>query len=67
MGWDSVIEHNAASELTATRLVKQLRACEVAALAFCWLLERWGRGEAVPATPGARQAEIGRASCRERV
>jgi hypothetical protein len=64
VGWDTVIEGNAASELTAARLVRQLRACEVAALAFCRLLERWGRGEAVPATPGARQAAFRRAADR---
>jgi hypothetical protein len=62
MGWDSVIERNAASDLTSARLVHQLRACEAAALAFCRLLERWGRGEAVPATPGARQAALRRAA-----
>ena len=64
MGWDSVIEKNAATEVTAVRLVRQLRACEVAALAFCRLLERWGRGEAVPATAGARQAALRRAADR---
>jgi hypothetical protein len=63
-GWDSVIEVNAASDLTADRLVRQLRACEVAALAFCRLLERWGRGDAVPATAGARQAALRRAADR---
>jgi hypothetical protein len=63
-GWDSVIEHNAASELSASRLVSQLRACQVAALAFCRLLERWGRGEAVPATAGQRQAALRRAADR---
>ena len=63
-GWDAVIERNAASELTATRLVSQLRACEVAALAFCRLLERWGRGDAVPATAGARQAALRHAADR---
>jgi hypothetical protein len=63
-GWDSVIEVNAASELSAARLVRQLRACEVAALAFCRLLERWGRGDAVPATPGAREAALRRAADR---
>ncbi len=63
-GWDTVIERNAASELTAHRLVKQLQACEVAALAFCRLLERWGRGEAVPATAGKRQAALRRAADR---
>jgi hypothetical protein len=63
-GWDSVIERNAASRLTAARLVHQLRACEVAALAFCRLLERWGRGDADPSTPGARQAAFRRAADR---
>ena len=63
-GWDQVIELNAASELTATRLVRQLRACEVSALAFCRLLERWGRGDAMPATPGGRQAALRRAADR---
>jgi hypothetical protein len=63
-GWASVIECNAASELTAARLVHQLRACEVAALAFCRLLERWGRGEPDPATPGAREAALRRAADR---
>ena len=43
---------HAPNELTARRLVAQLRACEVAALAFCRLLERWGRGEADPSTAG---------------
>jgi hypothetical protein len=63
-GWDSVIERNAASEPSGARLVHQLRACEVAALAFCRLLERWGRGEAEPATAGARQAALRRAADR---
>ena len=63
-GWSSVIEGNAASGLTARRLVAQLRACEAASLSFCRLLERWGRGDAVPATPGARQAAFRRAADR---
>jgi len=63
-GWDSVIELNAASEVSARRLVAQLRACEAAALAFCRLLERWGRGDADPATPGAREAALRRAADR---
>jgi hypothetical protein len=63
-GWQLVIERNAASELTARRLVAQLRACEAASLAFCRLLERWGRGDAVPATPGARQAALRHAADR---
>jgi hypothetical protein len=64
MSWQSVIEHNAASEGSAVRLVRQLRACETSALAFCRLLERWGRGDAVPATAGARQAALRRAADR---
>ncbi len=63
-GWDSIIELNAASELTAARLVKQLRACEASSLAFCRLLERWGKGEAVPATAGGREAALRRAADR---
>jgi hypothetical protein len=63
-GWNSVIEGNAASELTARRLVSQLQACQVSALAFCRLLERWGRGEPVPATAGKRQAALRRAADR---
>ena len=61
-GWAPVIEVNAASELSARRLVAQLRACEAASLAFCRLLERWGRGDAVPATAGAREAALQRAA-----
>lgn len=64
MGWPDVIERNAATGLSARRLVKQLQACEVAALAFCRLLERWGKGDARPATPGRRQAELRRAADR---
>ena len=63
-GWNTVIEGNAASELTARRLVNQLQACQVSALAFCRLLERWGRGEPVPSTPGKRQAALRRAADR---
>ena len=63
-GWDSVIEGNAASEITGARLIAQLRACEAASLAFCRLLERWGRGDAVPATPGGRQAALRHAADR---
>ena len=64
MPWADVIAQNAASELTARRLTTQLRACEAAAIAFCRLLERWGRGEAVPSTPGARQAALRHAADR---
>ena len=54
-GWAQVVEANAATPVSARRLVRQLRACEASAIAFCRLLERWGRGDAVPATPGARE------------
>jgi hypothetical protein len=64
VGWQAVIETNAATVPTGARLVRQLRACEVAALAFCRLLERWGRGEPVPATVGGRQAALRRAADR---
>jgi hypothetical protein len=47
---------------TAQRLVAQLRACQVSALAFCRLLERWARGEATPSTPGGREAALARAA-----
>jgi hypothetical protein len=63
-GWADVIELNAASEPTAARLINQLRACEAAALSFCRLLERWGRGDAMPATAGAREAALRRAADR---
>jgi hypothetical protein len=63
-GWEGVIRGNAASDATASRLVAQLRGCEAAALAFCRLLERWGRGEAVPATAGGRAAALRRAADR---
>ena len=59
-----MLEEHAADERTAARLVAQLRACEVAALAFCRLLERWARGEAEPSTPGRRQAALRRAADR---
>jgi hypothetical protein len=62
--WPQVLVEHAPNELTARRLVAQLRACEVAALAFCRLLERWGRGEADPSTAGARQAALRRAADR---
>ena len=63
-GWSDVVEANAATPRSAQRLVGQLRACEAAAIAFCRLLERWGRGDAVPATPGARQAAFRHAADR---
>ena len=64
MSWAEVIEEHAAEEETSRRLVAQLQACEVAALAFCRLLERWARGEAQPSTPGHREAALRRAADR---
>jgi hypothetical protein len=63
-GWPEILQKHAAEEATCRRLVSQLRACEVAALAFCRLLERWARGEAEPSTPGHRQAALRRAADR---
>jgi hypothetical protein len=63
-GWANVIELHARDPVTATRLTTQLRACEAAALAFCRLLERWGKGDAVPATAGAREAALRHAADR---
>jgi hypothetical protein len=57
-GWADVIELHGRSASTTRRLTAQLRACEAASLAFCRLLERWSRGDAVPATPGAREAAL---------
>jgi hypothetical protein len=63
-GWADVLEANAARPATVRRLIGQLRACEAAALAFCRLLERWGRGDAIPATPGGRSAALRHAADR---
>src|SRR5438309_8732671 len=60
--WADVLVDNAAEVNTAERLIRQLRACEVSALAFCRLLERWARGDAAPSTPGGRQAALRRAA-----
>jgi hypothetical protein len=60
--WPDVLAEYAVDERTAGRLISQLSACEVAALAFCRLLERWGRGDAEPPTVGRRQAAFRRAA-----
>src|ERR671925_62687 len=62
--WADVLVDHAADVDTAERLIRQLIACEVAALAFCRLLERWARGDAAPSTPGGRQAALRRAADR---
>jgi hypothetical protein len=60
--WADVLEGCAAEPATARRLIQQLRACEISALAFCRLLERWARGDAHPPTPGQRQSALRRAA-----
>ena len=60
--WASLVASYGVSETTAARLVRSLRASEVAALAFCRLLDRWARGEPAPPTPGLRQAALRRAA-----
>ena len=60
--WADVLEECATEPATARRLIQQLRACEIAALAFCRLLERWARGDAQPSTPGERQSALRRAA-----
>ena len=63
-GWAEVLAENAVDIGCATRLIRQLRASEASALAFCRLLERWARGDAQPCTPGAREAALRRAADR---
>src|SRR5712691_7348081 len=62
--WAEVIAEHAAEEETARRLISQLVAVEVSSVAFCRLLERWGRGDAEPSTPGRRRAALRRAADR---
>jgi hypothetical protein len=64
LGWPEVIADNATEVASAARLIGQLRACEASALAFCRLLERWNRGEALPPTAGAREAALRHAADR---
>jgi hypothetical protein len=60
--WQGLMRSYGVSERTATRLIRSLTASEVAALAFCRLLERWARGEPEPCTPERRQAAFRRAA-----
>jgi hypothetical protein len=62
-GWADVVASYADAP-TSARLIRQLSACEAAALAFCRLLERWARGEAEPCTPGGREAALQHAADR---
>jgi hypothetical protein len=61
-GWPELVSSYGVSERTTARLVRSLTASEVAALAFCRLLERWQRGEPEPCTPERRQAALRRAA-----
>jgi len=60
--WAELLDECAPEPATARRLIAQLRACEIAALAFCRLLERWARGDAKPSTAGEREAALRRAA-----
>ena len=62
--WSEALGAHRVDEATVHHLVVQLSACEVSALAFCRLLERWARGDADPCTPGRRQAALRRAADR---
>ena len=61
-GWASLLRSYDVSDATATRLINSLVATEVAAHAFCRLLDRWARGEPDPTTPGRREAALRRAA-----
>jgi hypothetical protein len=60
--WTTLMRSYGVSEGTATRLIRSLTASEVAALAFCRLLERWARGEPEPCTAARRDAALRRAA-----
>ena len=62
--WADVLVEYAGEPRTATRLIRQLAACEASSLAFCRLLERWARGEAQPPTAPGRHAALRRAADR---
>jgi hypothetical protein len=61
-GWAGLMRSYGVSEATAERLVRSLTASEVAALAFCRLLERWAKGEPEPCTAPKREAALRRAA-----
>ena len=62
--WADVLTEHAAEARTARRVIAQLAACEAAGLAFCRLVERWARGDAVPSTAGGRDAALRHAAYR---
>jgi hypothetical protein len=61
-GWAGLLRSYDVSEPTTTKVIRSLVASEVAALAFCRLLDRWARGEPEPSTPGRREAALRRAA-----
>src|SRR5262245_64465107 len=61
-GWAGLMRSYGVSDATAEKLVRSLTASEVAALAFCRLLERWARGEPEPCTAPRREAALRRAA-----
>jgi hypothetical protein len=62
--WAGVLAEHVEDQRTVRRLTAQLLAVEVSSVAFCRLLERWARGDAVPSTPGRREAALRRAADR---
>jgi hypothetical protein len=60
--WTSLMRSYGVSDATASRLIRSLTASEVAALAFCRLLERWAKGEPEPCTAPQREAALRRAA-----
>jgi hypothetical protein len=63
-GWADVLADYGVDAHVERRLIRQLAACEAAALAFCRLLERWARGDAAPSTAGGRDAALRHAADR---
>jgi hypothetical protein len=61
-GWAGLMRSYGVSDATAEKLVRSLTASEVAALAFCRLLERWAKGEPEPCTAPRREAALRRAA-----
>ena len=61
-GWAGLMRSYGVSDATAERLVRARTASEVAALAFCRLLERWAKGEPDPCTAPRREAALRRAA-----
>src|SRR4029453_7086391 len=61
-GWAALMRSYGVSDTTANRLIRSLTASEVAALAFCRLLERWAKGEPEPCPAPQREAALRRAA-----